>query len=48
MTTTNRTYLQVNKTNNQVISDQTTFLKSKFDLEVDEENKKLLNILLST
>ena len=31
---------QVNKPNNQVISDHTTFLRKKLDLEVDEENKK--------
>ena len=30
--------------NNEVISVQTTFLKSKFNLEVVGENKKLLNI----
>ena len=31
---------QVNKPGNQVISDHTTFLRKKLDLEVDEENKK--------
>lgn len=31
----NRTYPQENKPTSQVISDQTTFLKNKFDLQVD-------------
>ena len=34
ITSTNKTYIQVNKTNNQVISDQTRFRK-------DEENRTL-------
>ena len=42
-TRTNKTYIQVNKINNQVFSDYTTFLKSKFSLEIDEENKQLPN-----
>lgn len=37
---TNKTCFQVNKPNNQVISDQTTFPKKKLVSEVDEENKK--------
>lgn len=40
ITSTNKTYFQVNKPNNQVISDHTTFPKKKLVLEVDEENKK--------
>ena len=32
-------YIQVNKINNQVFSDYTTFVKSKFSLENNEENK---------
>ena len=34
----------VHKTNNQVISDHAIFLRGKFNLEVEEENKKLSNI----
>ena len=34
----------LSKTNDQVISDHTTFLKNKFDLKVDEESKILPNI----
>ena len=37
-TNTNNTYIQVRKTGN--ISDHIKFLESKFNLEVDEENKK--------
>lgn len=37
----NKTYVQVNKINNKFISDHITFLKNKFNLEVNEENKKL-------
>ena len=37
---TNKTYFQVNKPNNQVISDHTTFPKKKLVLGDDEENKK--------
>ena len=43
-TSTKRTYIQVNKANNRAISDQTTFFKSKFDLQVNLENKPLPNI----
>ena len=39
-----KTYIQVNKTNNQVISNLILFVKNKFSLEVDGENKKLPNI----
>ena len=41
---TNKTYFPVHKTNNQVISGNTTFLTNKFNLAVDEEKKKLPNI----
>lgn len=41
---TNKTYIQVIKTNNQIIFVRTTFLRSKFNLEVNEENNKLPNI----
>ena len=34
----------VHKTNIQVISDHAIFLRGKFNLEVEEENKKLPNI----
>ena len=37
---TNKTYIQVNITVNHVISDHTAFLRNKFNLEVNEENKK--------
>ena len=40
----NKTYIQVNKTNNQVICDHTTFLKNTFNAEVDEETNKLPDI----
>ena len=40
-TGTSKTYIPVNKTNDQVISDHATFLRNKFKLVVDEENKKL-------
>ena len=43
-TGTNKAYIQVNKTNNQVVSGQTTFLQNQFDLGLDEGKKKLLNI----
>ena len=39
---TNKTYFQVNKPNNQVISDHTTFPKKKLILEVDEETRNPL------
>ena len=42
ITSTNKTYIQVNKTNNQVISDQTRFLNKKCDLE---EMKKIEHFL---
>ena len=42
-TATNKTYIPAHKTNNQVISCHTAFLRSKFNLVVDEENKKLCN-----
>lgn len=43
-TGTNKTYtnIPVHKTNNQAISDHTRFLKNKFNLEVDGENKNFL------
>ena len=40
----NKTNIQANKTNNEDISDQTTFLKNKVNPEVDEENHELRNI----
>ena len=40
-TVTNKTYITVNKSSNQVLSDHTTFSKNKFNLVFDEENKKL-------
>ena len=43
-TNTNKTYIPVLKTNKQVISDRTTFLRNKFNLVGDEEIKKLPNI----
>ena len=43
-TSTNKTYIVVHKTNNQVISGQAAFLKNKFNLEVNGESKKLPNI----
>ena len=43
-TSTNKTYIKVNKTNNHVISDHTTFFKSKFNLKVKKENRKVSNI----
>ena len=42
-TATNKTYIPAHKTNNQVISCHTAFLRNKFNLVVDEENKKLCN-----
>ena len=45
-TSINKTYIQVNKTNNHVIFDHTTFLKDQFNLEVDE--KKERNFVTST
>ena len=45
-TSINKTYVHLNKTNNQVIFDHTTFLKSKFNSEVDGEKKKFTNIYL--
>ena len=43
-TATNKTFILLHKTDNQVISDHTSFLKSKLNLVVDEENKKFPNI----
>ena len=43
-TGTNKNYISVHKTNNQVISGHITILRNKFNLVVDEENKKLPNI----
>ena len=43
-TGTNKTYIPVHKIDGQVTSDHTTFLRNKFNLVVDEENKKLPNI----
>ena len=43
-TGTNNTHIPVHKTNNQVISCHTTFIRNKFNLVVDEENNKLPNI----
>ena len=40
ITNLNKTYIQVNKPNNQVIFDHTAFLKNKFILEIDEEKTK--------
>ena len=37
------TYIPVHKTNNQVTSGRTTFLRSKVILVFDEESKKLRN-----
>ena len=45
-TGTNKTYISVDEINNQIISDNTTFLRSKLNLVVDEENKKLPQNLL--
>ena len=42
-TGTSKTYIPVHKANNQVISDNITFLRNRFDLVVDEEKKKLPN-----
>ena len=42
-TDTNKTYISVRKTNNQVVSGHTPFLRNIFNLVVDEENKKLPN-----
>ena len=41
ITSFNKTYVQVNKSNIQVIFDHTTLLKNKFNLEVSQENKEL-------
>lgn len=43
-TGTNKIYIPVHKTNNEVISGQTTFFGNKFNVVVDEENKNLTNI----
>ena len=43
-TDTNKTYIPVHKTNNQVISGHIRVLRKKFNSVVDEENKKLPNI----
>ena len=42
-TATNQTCIPAHKTNNQVISCHTAFLRNKFNLVVDEEHKKLCN-----
>ena len=41
---TDKNWVLVHKTNNEVISGQTTFLRKKINLVVDEENRKLSNI----
>ena len=41
---TNKTFIPVRKTNNQIISCHTRFLVNKFNLAVDEENKRLPHI----
>ena len=41
ITSFNKTYVQVNKSNIQVIFDHTTLLKNKFNLEASQENKEL-------
>ena len=41
-TSTNKTYIQVNKTNNQVIADQKIFLNKKFDLEEMKKTEHFL------
>ena len=43
-TGTSNSYIPVHKTSNQVVSGCTTFLRNKFNLVVDEENKKRPNI----
>ena len=47
-TSINKAYVQVNRHNNQVIRDHTAFLKNKFNLEVDAENKILPIIYRTT
>ena len=42
-TGTSKTNIPIHKANNQLISDNITFLRNKFDLVVDEEKKKLPN-----
>ena len=44
ISSTNKTYFPVQKTNNQVIFGHTTFLRNKFNLGVDEKKKKIPNI----
>ena len=44
ITSLNKIYVQVDKTNIQVISDHTTLTKNKFNSKVSEENKELSNI----
>ena len=46
-TGTNKNFIPVHKTNNQVISRQPTFLTNKFSLVVNEGNKKLPNMYWS-
>ena len=46
-TGTNKNFIPVHKTNNQVISGQPTFLTNKFSLVVNEGNKKLPNMYWS-
>ena len=41
---TNNTYNPVHKTNDKVISVDTTFLRNKFNLVVDGKNKKFSDI----
>ena len=43
-TNTNKNYLPVHKTNNQVVSRKTIFLRNTFNLLVHEQNKELPNI----
>ena len=43
-TDTNKTYIPVHKTHNQVLSGYITFLRKEFELIVDEENRKAPNI----
>ena len=43
-TGTNKNYTPVHKTNNQVISGLNTFVRNKFNLVADNENKKIPNI----
>ena len=47
-TGTNKTFIQVHKTNNQVVSGHTKFLRNKLNVVVYEENKKLSNFYWTT